>query len=185
MSKIKGAAVVSTMEYIMYEKGKETYKRVLGHLSPRQQDVFRKRMDDSDWVELDDFIDFNLAIVEEVYNGNKAKLEKLGAESAEYGFNSILKFFIKFGSVSFLVNKATAAFSGYHQSGRMILSDKKKKSAEIVVVDLPDRDNVFALRIKGFIGRIIELVGKNVVELNLDISQNTEERKFTVFVKWE
>jgi len=183
MSKIRGAAVVSTMEYVMYEKGKEVYKRVLSHLNSRQQDLFRKRMDDYTWVELDDFIDFNLAIVREVYNGNKEKLEELGAESAEYGVNSFVKFFIKFGSVSFLLKKSTAAFSGYHTSGRVILIEKEKNSAKFLVVDVPDRENVNALRVKGFIGRVIELVGKKVVELNLDVFE--KENKYIVFAKWE
>ena len=183
MGQIRGAAVVSTMEYVMFKNGKEVYKRVLGHLDPRQQKLFRKRMDDHDWIELDDFIDFNLAIVREVYDGDKKKLEELGAESAEYGVNSFVKFFIKFGSVSFLLKKSTAAFSGYYTSGRVIMDEETKNSVKFLVVNVPDRENVIAFRVKGFIGRIVELVGPKVTELTLDITDN--DHSFKIFVKWE
>lgn len=183
MHKVKASAVIPTMEYIMFKKGKEWYRRILKQLNTDQQQLFRKRMPAADWIDLDDFIDFNMAIVKEVYNGNINMLEVLGSESADYGMNTILKFFFRFGDVGFIVRKSTSIFSGYYQPARMIVVDSGDNYANLIIKNLADRDNILALRIKGYIRKIVELTGNDVVQL--DLSPTEMNGDFKIDLRWQ
>ena len=181
MGKVKATAVVPTMEYVMFKKGKEAYKEVLSQLTADQKKIFRKRMHTREWLDLDDFMDFNKAIVEVCYKGKRSGYEELGAESAEYGINSFLKFFFKFGDVNFFLKKATSTFSSYYQPGKLVVTDSDKGYGFLKSEGVPDRDDIIMLRIKGFSGRIIELAGKKVIQLDVE---RTGPESFTLEARW-
>ena len=165
----------------MFEKGKNAYRKVLSHLNDRQRQLFRKRMRAKEWIDLDDFLDFNEAIVRVVYNGKMIGIEELGAESAEYGVKTFLKFFFQFGSVNFILNKATSAFSGYYRPGRVIIAEKGDHHSRMVVEQLPDRNDILMLRIKGFMGRMIELSGSTVKQVH---TERLSDTNFEILAEW-
>lgn len=179
-SKVRARAVIPTMEHVMFSHGKQIYGRVLARLEPHQQELFRKRMDEKAWLSLSDFIDFNKAIIAELYNGDRKKAELLGAEAAERGLNTVLKFLIKVGDVRFSFRKATTIFASYYQPSRLVISANEPGYAEAVIYDLFDVENIIALRIKGFLRRLFELSGNAVKSMEMERAEN----KIVIRIHW-
>jgi hypothetical protein len=180
---IKATAVVPTMEYVMFKHGKDVYRRVLDRLSPEQQNIFRKRMDTSDWIDLHDFIALSRSIIQELYNGNIKMGEELGRASSEYGMSAFLKVFIQFGDVGFFVRKATSVFATYYQPARMVLKENNAKNASVQVIGLYDEDDIMKYRICGFIRNLVEKSGCKNVKLHFETDPATGT--FMIFCSWD
>jgi hypothetical protein len=179
-SRVRARAVVPTMEHVMFNYGKATYAQVLSKLNPRQQVLFRKRMDESDWLNLSDFIDFNSAIIDVVYEGDIRSAERLGAEAAERGFNTLIKIFLKFGDIRFSFRKATSIFVSYYQPARLVVTTNETGLSEAKIYDLHDPDGIIALRIKGFLRRLFELSGHPPKSIKL----KKADAEITIRIVW-
>ncbi len=180
---IKATAVVPTMEYVMFKHGKDVYRRVLDRLTPEQQNLFRKRMDTSEWINLPDFIALSRSIIQELYNGNIKMSEELGRASSEYGMSAFLKVFIHFGDVGFFVRKATSVFATYYQPARMVLKENNAKNASVQVIGLYDEDDIMKYRISGFIRNLVEKSGCKNVKLRFET--DASNGSFMIFCSWD
>jgi hypothetical protein len=180
---IKATAVVPTMEYVMFKHGKEVYRRVLERLSPRQQELFRKRMDTNEWIDLGDFIALSRAIISVLYGGDIRKGEELGRASADYGMSAFLKVFIQIGNVGFFVRKATSVFATYYRPARMVLKENNPKSASVQVVGLYDEDDIMKYRICGFIRNLVEKSGCKNVKLHFETDRSNGS--FMIYCSWD
>jgi hypothetical protein len=180
---IKATAVVPTMEYVMFKHGKEVYKRVLDRLNPAQQNLFRKRMDMNDWIDLADFIALSRAIIAELYQGKVAMGEELGRASSEYGMSAFLKVFIQIGNVGFFVRKATSVFATYYRPARMILKDNYPTNASVQVIGLFDEDDIMKYRISGFIRNLVEKSGCKNVKLRFETDPTNGS--FMIYCSWD
>lgn len=177
---VRARAVVPTMEHVMFNFGKEVYSEVLSQLQPNQQELFRRRMDDSQWLNLSDFVDFNKAIISVVYRGDINSAELLGAEAAEQGLNKFMKFLIKVGDIRFSFKKATSIFVSYYQPARLVVTANEEGYSEARIYDMHDPEGIIGLRIKGFLRRLFELSGHPVKSIEL----RRNEKEVRIQIHW-
>lgn len=183
-SYVKAIAVVPTMEYVMYKFGKEKYRDVIDALPEHLKDRFRKRMDKSEWIPLEDFVEFNRAIIKVLYRGNIDGAIDLGAESAEQGMTTVHKFAFKLGSVGMLLPKATDIFSTYYKPASLEIVESKKGYAKLVMRNMKDNTGVIARRVRGFLHRTLELMGSKNIEFRVGVDPNNP-KDYLYIASWD
>lgn len=174
-SYVKATAVVPTMEYVMYNFGKETYRKVLMELPENLQGIFRKRMPTDQWLRLENFVAFNRAIINVVYRGDIEGAVQLGAESAEQGMSKMAKVVFRLGSVNFLLPKGAQIFSSYYKPATLEVKPQGSKKAIVIMRDMDDESGIIARRVKGFLFKTLELAGCKNPSVNMDFNQGAPE----------
>jgi hypothetical protein len=174
-SYVKATAVVPTMEYVMFNYGKETYRKVLSELSPSLQGLFRKRMPTEQWIRLENFVAYNQAIINVVYRGDIEGAVQLGAESAEQGMSKMAKIVFRMGSINFLLPKGASIFSSYYKPAILEVKPQGSKKAIVIMRDMKDGTGIIARRVKGFLLKTLELSGSRNAHVEMDYNPNAPE----------
>jgi hypothetical protein len=168
MQEIKATAVLPTMEFVMFEHGKDVYRDILDRLTPDQQNVFRKRMLPGSWVLLADFIAFNTAILDVLFDGDQTKAEQLGYLSADKGFGTFYKLFLKLGNPNIIASKATSIFESIHRPGKQTLVKNEKGEVVFEISGFMEIYPLLFWRIKGYYQRVCELTGAANVQVFME-----------------
>jgi len=164
MQEIKATSVVPTMEYVMYDIGKDTYKNILAKLAVEQQKLFKRRMLPSQWIALKDFAAFNHAVVEEVWDGNVKKGHELGYETADRSFGNFYKLFMRLGNPNKVAQKASSLFETVHRPGQQEVLKNEKGHIRFEVSGFEEPYEIIFHRMAGYYCRASELTGaKNVI----------------------
>lgn len=144
-SMVRGSAVVPTMELVMFRYGKQAYADVLSKLDTNRRVLFRKRMKNSDWIPLEDFIAFNRAVVEVVFDGDLKQAENLGAEAAEFSMRGFTKTFIKLTDIRFSFRKATSIFVSYYRPAKLTVVRNDTGYCEALIEHLVEKKALFLI----------------------------------------
>jgi len=76
MLHIKGTAVLDTLEAIKVRAGKAELDKIISHLDPETQEIFRRPLSPSSWYSCDAFSRFLEADIRETAGGNEQELVK-------------------------------------------------------------------------------------------------------------
>lgn len=163
MQEIKATSVIPTMEYVMYDLGKDVYKDVLARLSDSQRPIFKKRMLPANWVSLKDFIAFNQAIIDVHWQGNRKKAYELGYDTADRSFGKFYKLFLRLGNPNLIAARSSSLFQTIHRPGNCAVLKNEKGDIEFEITGFQEPYEIIFQRMIGYYVRASELTGaKNV-----------------------
>ena len=183
MTEIKATAVNPTLEYVMYEHGKDVFREVMMKLSEDQYRMFRKKLLVTAWVPLDDFLDLNRAIVDVLWDGDERMIEVVGRYSADQSFNRFYKILLRFITPDTLMDKASSIFSSMYRPGEQKIEESGKGYCRFSISGMEVKDPVLYYRIKGYAERAAELTGAKNLRTELEIHDNHRVNAY-ITMRW-
>ena len=108
-------------------------------------------VDPTQWVSFDAYVSLSAAIDARYGKGDFALCRELGRYSARVNLPTLYRIFYQFGSVRFILSKATAVWSEHYDSGHASARDVGPKEVAILVEDFATPHVVLCLSVLGWI----------------------------------
>ncbi|MCK4667657.1 hypothetical protein KAU33_12955 [Candidatus Dependentiae bacterium] len=157
--KIKGSAIISSIDYIKIHFGEEGKKEVFARLPEEEQKIVNQPVLSSMWYPLSIFINLNQFTDSIFGKGDLELVRIMGAFGAEHDLKTIYKIFYKIGSIQFILKRASQVFSTYYNQGQMQVLESSSDWGIIELSDFPDITEVYLQRVSGWMEKTIELSG--------------------------
>jgi hypothetical protein len=166
--KVKGSAIETLPIFIKDEFGDDNYEKWLSSLSSEAREVYKSRINTSAWYPLKQtLLEPTKKICELFYKGNIKGAWESGRFSAEKGLKGVYKMFIKFGSVQFLLKKASTILPTYFDPSHIDILEMEDKNALLHITQFEDADIVVDNRIGGWVERALEISGCNNIKVDI------------------
>ena len=94
----------------------------------------------------------------------------MGIFSAEFALTGIYKIFVKMGSPSFIIKKASVIFPSYYKPSAMQTVELKKNSAKVQIIDFQGMNEYIEPGIHGWIHTAMLMTG--VKDLSVQITKS-------------
>ena len=180
---VKGAAVVSIPKYVK-KNFPERYEEWLDSLSERSKDIMEYPLT-SMWYPMEEAIsEPTKKLCELFFDSKLIGARECGKFSAEHALKGIYRFFVRMGSPSFILSRASRILPTYYMPSKIELSEMESKYAVLTITEFPESTVYIEERIKGWIIRALELSGCRGVMLDT-VKSLTKGHEFTRFkVSW-
>jgi hypothetical protein len=166
---VKGTAVIPIIHFAKDKFGSKS-EEWMKSLSDKSADILSSVLS-SGWYPMDEaMIEPTQKICDLFYSGNPAGAQELGKYSADFGLKGAYKLFVKFGSPSFIVARASQILPAYYKNSAMKVVEEKKNGSVIQVTSFPDMHRLVELRISGWMERALEICGSK--DINIDITRS-------------
>jgi len=156
----KGTSVLAAINYVKKYHGEDGYERFLEALEPESREILTHRILPSAWYPLRPaFIEPIRVTCDQFYHGSEEGARQLGRHAADEGLTGLYKVFVRFGSVEFLVKRASKIFPTYYRPSAMETVDLKKGAGTVRITQFDDPDHFLEISILGWMERAIEISG--------------------------
>ena len=157
--KVKGTAILSTLEFIELKFGKDAINKIREKLSPEECEVLDGAIIQPVWYPFSLYVNLT-KYMDQIYGISDLSLAKeMGSWAAAHDLKTIYKLFYKIGSPSFIIKRATKVFTTYFESGELKIISETKNSIIMELVNFCEVDLVFIQRVSGFMQKTLELSG--------------------------
>ena len=172
--RVKGSILSARVAWVR-QHGDEAYQRFLRELSPATRGV-ADRLLLIDWYPFDMFIELCTVIDRLHGKGDLQLCYDLGRYSAEVNVKNIYRLLFKFGSVHFLLRRATMAWGMSYDAGRAMVRSEEPRGAVVEVLDFPTPHRAHCLSVRGWIAKMLELSGAREPVVKERCKLNGDER---------
>ena len=181
---VKGTAVASIPKFIEEKFGKEGIEKWLETLGDLAKRVYGNPILASKWYPLNEIlIEPTRQLCSLFYGGNIKGAWEAGNYSAKYGLSGILKIFVKMGTPSFIISRATSILPTYFQPSELKVVDSTKNSTILQITQFPELSDVIENRIGGWIEKALEIQGCDSVKVQISksITRNDDICEYSIF----
>jgi hypothetical protein len=157
---VKGTAIVTMPMFIRERFGEAGHATWLAALEPEAQKAFREPILPSNWYPLKaTFTEPSRIMCRLFFAGNLRGAWENGRYSAAYGLRGIYKFFVKLGTVDFIIKKASIILPTYYHPSTMVVKNASRNHTTLHVTQFPEMDPLMEARICGWIEQALEING--------------------------
>jgi hypothetical protein len=161
---VKGTAVRSTPLYVRQRFG-ERYDEWLDSLSEASRSILQHKISTNSWYDLNDaYIQPTYRLCELFYEGEARAAWEIGRFSAEYALWGLYRVFVRFGSPTYLIRRASEIFSTYYRPSKLSVDFDGPTRARMIIEEFPQIADVIEYRIGGWMERALEISGCSDVQ---------------------
>jgi len=163
---VRGKAIASIPKFVSKNFGKKGYQQWLDAISAEAHNIYILPIKENDWYPLKETIIQPCANIAQLFYqwDLKEAAWTSGRFSADFSLSSVYKLFVKMGSASFFLNKATEYMNDYYRPAAVEVGEITSDTAIIRITRFPEIDKTIEYRIAGWIQRALEINGcKNVM----------------------
>lgn len=182
MVEVKGTAVVTLPEFVQQTHGAK-YQDWLNSLTPQSKNIMGSKMLLSSWYSVDNALDEPLKkICDQFYGGKLDGAWESGRFSADKSLTGIYKAFVKLGTPSFIISRATSIINMYYKGLEIKVVENMKSSVVLHLTKFENPSEYVQVRIGGWMQRAIEISGcKNVnVKITKSIAKGDPVTEYCV-----
>ncbi|MBW1810547.1 MAG: hypothetical protein JRJ87_20305 [Deltaproteobacteria bacterium] len=181
---VKGTAVRSTPLFVR-QRFSSRFDEWADSLSAEARKVMLARISTSAWFPLQTaMIEPTQKICDLFFEGDSAGALEIGRFSADYSLWGLYRLFIKIGSPSFLIKRATSVFSTYYRPCKMILVEQTPLSALVRITEFAEPNELVELRIIGWMERALKISGCSDVQTKITKSLTRGEDCTEIVAQW-
>ena len=158
MAQFKGTIYTSAQLFTESRFGADAVARVHAKLPAADRHVLTG-ITSIGWYPIEPVMAYHHKLDELFGNGNLNVCVELGKFSAEWALNTVLKFFIRFRTPSWLLERSGSLWSRYHDSGKWEVMASPNLQLSARLHDFQVRDPAFCARFRGWLHRAVELTG--------------------------
>lgn len=165
---VKGTAVLTLPLFIQSKFGEDAFQDWLSHLTAQARDVYTSSILPTNWYPVKEIlVEPTRKVCELFYKGSMDGAWELGRFSAEHGLKGIYKVFVKFGSVQFMIRRATTILPTYYDSCRIDVVHFSGKHTVLHITKFQSPDEIIEQRIGGWMERALEICGCNGIKVDI------------------
>lgn len=185
MTQTKGSAISTLPVFIKQKFGEESYQKWLNTLNPDTANTFKGAILSTNWYDMKTYLSTPTKLLCDLfYQGNIKGAWECGVFSADIGLKGVYKLFVKLGTPSFIIGKASSIMSNYYNPSKMETIKSGDKSAIVAINMLPELDAYVENRIGGWIQRAMELSGCSMVKVTVPVSLTKGGAKTEFHINW-
>lgn len=184
MLHIKGTAVLDALEAIKARAGNAELEKIISHLDPETQEIFRRPISRSSWYSCDAFSSFLEADIRESAGGNEQALVKRAEAVTEKQLTGIYKMFVRLGSPEFVIRRIAAVHSTYFDGVQIIPEMKGSNAATIQYVGFSPNHRIIGFLILGFFRKALEISGAKKVDVRFTVPIEAGEKFSELALTW-
>jgi hypothetical protein len=163
LGQVKGIAVLSCLRYVREKHGAEGFERLHATLQPATRAVVDARILPHAWVPSDVIVDVNVQADALFGHGDLQLCVELGRYLANNSLPTVFKLFFRFGSPTYLFDKAPKLWSAHYDSGALTVLPASDSSARMRVEGFDAPHRAHCLAIKGWALEAIAMAGSRIV----------------------
>lgn len=168
MGRVKGSAVTSRVRYVREHGGDEALEEVRRALSPASRARLEQGVLPHAWVPYELFLDLNVVADRVLGRGDLALCRVMGAYGARVNLPTVYRIFLRFGSVPWMLRKASRLWSVHYDSGSLTLEHLEEgagvQTGELVIRDFDRPHRAHCLSVLGWAEGAGEIAGATVTE---------------------
>lgn len=119
MGKVKGSAVTSRIRYVREHSDEPTWRAIRARLSPESQAWLEEGVLPHAWVPYQLFVELNVEADRVLGDGDLALCREMGRYGARVNLPTLYRIFLRFGSVPFILRKASRLWEVHYDSGHL------------------------------------------------------------------
>ncbi len=182
---VKGTAVASIPKFIEDKFGVEGFNKWLSTISAEANNVYSKNILASKWYPLKEIlVEPTQQLCNVFYGGDMKGAWDAGRFSASYGLTGILKIFVRMGSPSFIVSRATSILPNYYQPSEIVVTETNSSGCTVQISKFPELTNIIEHRIGGWIERALEIQGCKSVSVVITKSVTKNDSVCEYKITW-
>lgn len=157
---VKGVALTSLPTFIQQRFSEAGFHQWLEALSEEQRKELAEPVLEQNWYPLREyFIEPTQVMCDLFYHGDLLGAWENGRFSADYGLSKIFKVFIKIGTPSFILKRASTLLQLYYRPCSLKLIESGRSFARLQITRFEESHTVIDHRIGGWMERALELHG--------------------------
>jgi len=182
---VRGVAVKSTIKFVK-QKFAQDFNEWVNSLPKSSFNIISNDISNSKWYSFKDavLIPTN-SIIDKFYPNKISGAKEIGRFSAETGLQGIYKYFVKYGSPSFIINRATKIFQTYYKNSKIEVISSTKDSVILKITEFNELDKYTEARISGWMERALEISGCKNLKTNIINSISDGHNYSELFITWE
>ena len=177
MVEIKGTVINDTIDAIKKTYGEEVYLQIIDGLNENDKTYFQKTFLTIGWYDIDAFTRFLHQNIIVTANGDEKELIKRTEIVVEKQLKGLYRFFIRIGSVEFVLKKLSNVHSSYFKGVSIELLSLTDNEAKIRYDGFEKQHNIIGYNIIGFYKKALELSGAKDVHVTF-ITQIAEDKGY-------
>jgi hypothetical protein len=163
MVRVRAPTILARLQWVVEHHGEAAFDATLGRMAPGLATEIRGVVDPAQWVSFDAYVALSAAIDASYGKGDLALCRELGRYSARVNLPTLYRIFYQFGSVRFILGKATAVWSELYDSGRAYTRDVGPKEVAIFIEDFETPHAALCLSVLGWIEATVSVSGAKLV----------------------
>jgi hypothetical protein len=183
---VKGVSVASTRDFVKEKFGENGFEKWLKALSPGSKEIFAGHVHPNQWYPPKESISVPTKTVCDVfYKGHVKGAHELGMHSAEAGVKGLTRFFLRFASPGYVMERGGKIFTGYYKPSALSVIWHSKNSGTLNITKFDGIDKYIEHRISGWIERMLRMCGSPEVKVTIKSSMAKGDKSTEFFVEWK
>ena len=185
MIKIKGIAVSDTIKAVKAQYGDQTYNSIVDLLKGETRELFEApAILVSSWYSLDAFVEFLEMYLKVTAQGNEQELIKRSEVLIERQLSGIYKWFVKWGSPEFVLNRIATVHRTYFQGVDVEVSVPSPGKAIVKYTGFAKQHRLMGPIIIGFYRKALEISGAKDVKAAYTSSIEDDKGYCELILTW-
>lgn len=163
MGRLKAASLINNIQIARDLLGEARLGELLRPLPAATAELFARRLLAVEWVDADQWLAFQQAMLDQHYSGDEAKMRSYMHKVCERDFNTFYKIILKLSSPKTVLTRAPKIWATYAQPGELIVESWERsdgmQSAVVRLVGFETRFTVFAVLLQAFVEQISRMTG--------------------------
>jgi hypothetical protein len=180
----KGIAVLARLKWVQLHHGDEGTRRYLDALSADTREALERRVLPHGWVPLPIFLELNVVADRLFGRGDLALCRELGAWAAQENLPRLFKLFYRFGSPTFIFERASKLWSAHYDSGSLTLLDASETGGRLVLSDFGLPHRAHCLSVLGWARKSVELAGATVTYAEEERCRTLGHKDCELVLRW-
>jgi uncharacterized protein (TIGR02265 family) len=164
-NQVKGAVLISRVEYVRSEYGDAAWQRVLARVSPASRQLLEGLLLSSAWYAFEINTDLDHAIVEVLGHGDRGIFKKMGAKSAQANLSGPHQAFLKKGDPQAFMAATDLVYRFYYNTGRREYRQSGPGSGVITTYDAETFSENDCLTVMGWYEEALRMCGATSVRI--------------------
>jgi hypothetical protein len=181
---IKGTAIRPTLEFVK-ERFPESYTAWINSLPVSSKKLLEGVISAALWYPINDAVIVPTRILGEMfYNDPKDAAMEVGRYSADKSLTGVYKVFIRVATPKFLISRTATIFSSYYNPANIKYEVLGENSAELIIYEFSEVEELMLHRIAGWIQRAFELTGRKSVKALVSKHYESDVLVYKVTASW-
>lgn len=183
---VKGSVVATLPKFLQTRFGAEGYQRWLNALPQASRATFETPVMPVAWYPLPEaLLQPTEAVCRIFYEGDLIGARECGRFSADEGLAGIYRFFVRWGSPGFIIQKAASILPTFYRPSAMEVARLDKKSAVLRTTEFAGSHDLVEARVAGWIEKALELSGCRGVHVGIPSSLARGESHTDYHLTWD
>lgn len=180
----KGIAVIARLKWVQHVHGDAGYGRFLDALPAPTRALVDAHILPHGWVPMQAFLDVLVTLDALFGTGDLELCREVGGWAAAENLPRIFKIFFRFGTPSFIFDRASKLWCSHYDSGTLNVVDREPTAARLVMSGFLTPHRAHCLSVLGWAAKSIELAGSEVTSAEEVRCRTRGDEACEMVVRW-